>query len=115
MPTSNETRVRVEDLLKISAQVWPRSGNFELRPRSRLHAGAALRIASMSARGSRSRDNRCFMIGAVSGTSPKTLFLSTSTTVRHERRCQPGEESGQRFYGAFNDRHAFLHLLPGQV
>ena len=32
MPTSNETRVRVEDLVKMSAQVWPASG-VPSRPR----------------------------------------------------------------------------------
>ena len=37
MPTSNETRVRVDDLEKISAQVWPASGCVSCRARSRLN------------------------------------------------------------------------------
>ena len=36
MPTSKDTRVRVDDLVKISAQVWPASGLAAWWPRSAL-------------------------------------------------------------------------------
>jgi hypothetical protein len=59
MPTSNETRVRVEDLVKISAQVWPASGvpsrgraGFE--PRRIQAAGDFLALSC-------SMERRCFM------------------------------------------------------
>ncbi len=46
MPVSNETRVRVDDLEKINAQVWPASGMRSRRARSRLNTTVSRRIFS---------------------------------------------------------------------
>src|SRR5882724_1082717 len=62
MPVSNETRVRVEALEKISAQVCPASGLRSSRARSRLNTMESRRIFSMSAFGNFSNDNRCFIL-----------------------------------------------------
>ena len=45
MPTSNETRVRVDDLVKISAQVWPASGCDAWCPRSAFKRGGIIKQA----------------------------------------------------------------------
>src|ERR1700722_16469762 len=62
MPVSNETRVRVDDLEKISAHVWPASGRAWDWPRSFLNTTASRKIFSKSARGSFSNDNKCFIV-----------------------------------------------------
>src|SRR5438128_1996635 len=61
MPTSNETRVRVDDLLKISAHVCPARDNCSCRPRSFFMASEEARILPMSAGASFSNDSSCFM------------------------------------------------------
>ena len=59
MPTSNETRVRVEDLEKISAQVWPVRWVC-VSPLLRLRAVARWKILSTSAAVSCSIERRCW-------------------------------------------------------
>ena len=61
MPTSKLTRVRVEDLVKMRAQVWPVRGRAWC-PRWDLNSRASRRMDRMSSRGSSSRLNRCFML-----------------------------------------------------
>ncbi len=83
MPASNETRVRVDDLEKISAQVWPASGCVECAPRSFLKTTASRRIFSKSARGNFSNDNRCFMSQKFWEFPPKENFITAKKTRRH--------------------------------
>src|ERR1043166_2829233 len=61
IPTSNETRVRVEDLENTKAQIWPASGWLSWLPRCFLIRTVSARICSMSARPSFSRLKRCFI------------------------------------------------------
>src|SRR5687768_9985038 len=63
IPTSKETRVRVEDFVKISAQDCPASGLCWLSPRSFLNTAAFCRMTSISPRDSDSKLNRCFILG----------------------------------------------------
>src|SRR5262245_1675407 len=60
MPTSNDTLVRVDDLLKSMAQVWPDSG-LACEARSRLNTAARCRTVLMSPGDIFSRLNRCFI------------------------------------------------------
>src|SRR5687768_2900235 len=64
IPTSKETRVRVEDFVKISAQDCPASGLCWLSPRSFLNTAAFCRMTSISPRDSDSKLNRCFILGS---------------------------------------------------
>src|SRR3954470_17602144 len=49
MPTSKETRVRVEDFEKISAQVWPANGfGADFWPRDRFNSRASANSAGNS-------------------------------------------------------------------
>jgi len=54
-------RVRVDDFVKIRAQVWPASGLRSTRARSRLKITESRRIFSMSAFANVSNDNKCFI------------------------------------------------------
>src|SRR4051794_27865386 len=61
MPTSKETRVRVEDFEKIRAQNWPANGRCWLSPRWRLRTAVFSRMCRMSARDIFSMLNRFFI------------------------------------------------------
>src|SRR5258708_36220110 len=64
MPTSNDTRVRVLDLAKIIAHVWPASG-FSWWPRSCLNRRARAKICATSSREKSVSERKCFMTGSV--------------------------------------------------
>jgi hypothetical protein len=62
MPTSNETRVRVEDLEKIIAHVWPASGRGALRvPRFRFNSRAKANSWGNSDRAKSVSLRKCFI------------------------------------------------------
>ena len=62
-PTSKETRVLVEDLVKIMAQVWPVSGNEVGLARSALSLRAESTSSLRSSALSSSIESRCFITG----------------------------------------------------
>ena len=70
MPTSKETRVRVEDFEKSIAQICPANGLLECRPRSFLSLTVSARIFSISARVNFSMLSRCFIAQSVCRNSP---------------------------------------------
>src|ERR1700679_605685 len=115
MPVSNETRVRVDDLEKISAHVWPVSGGAACWPRSFLTTTASRKIFSKSASGSFSNDNKCFMVSNAFGIPSKENYLPelrggvTSFSSRHRRRAR---DTKRRWCdGAAIFRHA--RAVPG--
>src|SRR6266571_3282240 len=61
MPTSNETRVRVDGFEKISAQVCPARGCAEILPRFVFNSAVRRKIRSISLRDSCSILRRCFI------------------------------------------------------
>src|ERR1051326_3314410 len=61
IPTSKETRVRVEDFANNKAQTWPASGWLAWHPRSRFITAVSTRICSISDCVKFSILNRCFM------------------------------------------------------
>ena len=81
MPTSNETRVRVDDLENISAHVWPASGSDSCLPRSLLKTFASRKMVSKSARGNFSNDNKCFI--SVPGIFVQRKFYNRTALRRH--------------------------------
>jgi hypothetical protein len=75
MPTSNETRVRVDDLENISAHVWPASGCVEPRPLALEHDRVAQDFFQIRA-GNFSNDNRCFMSQILGIFRPKKILTN---------------------------------------
>src|SRR5437868_15313729 len=67
MPTSNDTRVRVEDLENIMAQHWCRRGCFSCWPRVCFITRASANTEKLSPPVSDSSDNRCFMVPTEKG------------------------------------------------
>ena len=62
MPTSNDTRVRVDDFEKINAHVWPASGFGALRfPRLRFNSRASANSFGNSERVKSVSLRKCFM------------------------------------------------------
>src|SRR4029077_8151130 len=61
MPTSKETRVRVDGLEKSSAHVCPASGLEEIRPRFVLNSAVRRNTPSISSREICSMLSRCFI------------------------------------------------------
>src|SRR4029077_6978344 len=65
IPTSNETRVRVEGLEKISAQVCPASGWAEILPRLLFTSAVLRKIRSISSRESCSILSKCLIFALI--------------------------------------------------
>src|SRR6266568_3079641 len=93
MPTSNETRVRVDGFEKISAQVCPAKGCAEILPRFVFNSAVRCKIRSISARESCSMLRRCFI----------SFFLFASLLAR---------KIDNQF---FNQSQSFLSLIVGKI
>ena len=70
MPTSKETRVRVDDFANIIAHVCPANGSVLCAPRVCLKVFASRKMVSKSVRGNFSKDNKCFIVQKISGKVP---------------------------------------------
>ena len=100
MPTSNETRVRVDDFENISAHVWPLSGCVLCAPRSFLKTFASRKMVSKSLRGNFSNDNRCFMCSILLEILVQRKLYNQNQTPRHSqsdaRTFSPSPLRGER-------------------
>src|ERR1700758_3167368 len=74
IPTSNETRVRVDGLEKINAHVCPASGLAEILPRFVLNSAVRRNTRSISSREVCSMLSRCFIL---------ILLLTLSLSLAH--------------------------------
>src|SRR5580704_18922066 len=75
IPTSNETRVRVDGLEKISAHVCPANGLDEILPRFVLNSAVRRNIRSISSREVCSMLSKCFIQIRILTFSPPLLLL----------------------------------------
>src|SRR5512135_3300860 len=95
MPTSNETRVRGEDLAKSMAQTCPARGLWLWLARSRFNRAAWARIAWMSATGRVRMLKRCFMVKGKGigrlGTAPNRPNKSGSQIGHHRLEDLQGQ------------------------
>src|SRR3954465_15155187 len=114
MPTSKETRVRVDGFEKISAQVWPTSGCGPMWARFFFSSVVARRTARISSRENCSMLRRCFM-------KDQGPLLTTGDPVCHVERsrhifypyCSSLRSQSKRFFDlARNDKKA--HVRAGQ-
>src|SRR6266496_1525481 len=78
IPTSKETRVRVDGLEKISAHVWPANGLDEILPRFVLNSAVRRNIRSISSREVCSILSKCFI-------QLRILTLSLALARRDQR------------------------------